>query len=364
MHIAIVCRALGAPGAVASIALRQARELTRHARITLASDSFPDGVDWAEKARVPMPDLHALRRFRHVPDEVLFGRGVNRVLRSLHGVDFILAHAHSAAHIGARGLGIPFGFFVHGDIFDRPKGTYDSRLTAFYQWIAPRAYRSADVVFVLAPYLTEKVRSRGARNVEVVPNGIDLADLGVRWPQPPLSYVAAKPLRMITVGRLSVEKGVEHLLAACRLLDIDYQLTIAGSGPLETQLRASAPAKVKFLGAVPRNTLGTLYREHDVFVTATLSEAFALVILEALACGLPVVGTNIDALRAVIHHEENGLLVPPADPRALATAIERIARDEPLRQKLAANAHPSVLPQFSWPAIGDRIAEIIRRMRA
>jgi rhamnosyl/mannosyltransferase len=234
-------------------------------------------------------------------------------------------------------------------------------------------------VFVLAPYLAEKVKARGAHNVEVVPNGIDLADLGVRWPQPPLSYARAthehtkavaaaialqSPLRMITVGRLSVEKGIEHLLAACRLLDIDYQLTIAGSGPLETHLRESAPAPVKFVGAVPRNTLGALYREHDVFVTATLSEAFALVILEALACGLPVIGTNIEALRAVIHHEENGLLVPPADPRALATAIERIARDEPLRQQFAANAHASVLPRYSWPAIGDQIAEIIRRMRA
>jgi glycosyltransferase involved in cell wall biosynthesis len=382
MHLAIVCRALGAPGAVASIALRQARELTRHARITLVSDSFPDGIDWADQARVPMPDLHALRRFRHVPDEVLFGRGTNRVLRSLQDVDFILAHAHSAAHIGARGLGIPFGFFVHGDIFDRPKGTYDSRLTAFYEWIAPRAYRSANVVFALAPYLAEKVRERGARHVEVIPNGVDLADLGINeqhlgvlWPQPEPLYVETaafqhtkavaaatalqdKPLRMITVGRLSIEKGVEHLLAACRLLDVPYELTVAGTGPLDAQLRESAAdlPHVRFLGAVPRHALGALYREHDLFVTATLNEAFALVVLEALACGLPVIGTNIDALRAVIAEGENGLLVPPQDPAALASAIGRIARDEPLRRQMAANAHPSVLPQYSWTAIGDRLA--------
>ena len=360
MHIAIVCRALGVPGAVASIALRQARELTRHARITLVSDSLPDGIDWAEKARVPMPDLHALRRFRHVPDEVLFGRGVNRALRSLHDVDFILAHAHSAAHIGARGLGIPFGFFVHGDIFDRPTGTYDSRLTAFYQWIAPRAYRSADVVFALAPYLAEKVRERGARYVEVVPNGIDPADLGVRETK---AVAAAAALRMITVGRLSIEKGIEHLLAACRLLEIDYELTIAGSGPLEAQLRESAPRHVTFLGAVPRHQLGALYARHDLFVTATLNEAFALVVLEALACGLPVAGTDIDALRAVIVDGENGLLVPPRDPRAMANAIERVARDRALREHLASNARASVA-QYNWPAIGDRIAEVIRRMLA
>lgn len=365
MHIAVVCRGLGLPGAVASIALRQARELTRHANITLVSESFPEDTAWAERALVRMPDLHLLRRFRHVPDEIAFARGARRALQSLQSVDFILAHAHSAAHLGARGLGIPFGFFVHGDIFARPKGTYDARLTAFYHWIAPRAYASADVVFALAPYLAEMARARGARNVEVVPNGIDLHDLGIE--EAPQPRPRSGPLRMLTVGRLSLEKGVEHLLAACRLLDpdVDYELTIAGSGPLETALRTSAAdlLRVRFIGAVPRQSLGAFYREHDLFVTATLNEAFALVVLEALACGLPVIGTKIDALRAVVGEGENGLLVAPGDARALADAITSIAHDETLRQTLAANAHASVLPRYSWPAIGDEIANTISRMR-
>ena len=361
MHIAIVCRGLGLPGAVASIALRQARELTRHARITLVSDSFPDDVKWAGQKLVRMPDLHMLRRFRHVPDEIAFARGARRALRSLSSVDFILAHAHSAAYLGARGLGIPFGFFVHGDIFARPKGTYDARLTAFYRWIAPRAYASADVVFALAPYLAEMARQRGARNVEVVPNGIDLHDLGLE--ETPRPRLRSGPLRIVTVGRLSIEKGIEHLLAACRLLDasVDCEWTIAGSGPLDADLRAAAAnlPRIRFVGAIPRQSLGALYRDHDLFVTATLNEAFALVVLEALASGLPVVGTNINALRAVVIEGENGLLVPPADPRALADAIARVARDETLRLSLAANAHASVLPQYGWTAIGDEIASII-----
>jgi glycosyltransferase involved in cell wall biosynthesis len=366
MHIAIVCRGLGLPGAVASIALRQARELTGHARITLVSDSFPDDTAWAERRLVRMPDLHRLRRFRHVPDEIAFGRGARAALRSLESVDFILAHAHSAAYLGARGLGIPFGFFVHGDIFARPKGTYDARLTAFYRWIAPRAYASADVVFVLAPYLAEMARTRGARKVEVVPNGIDLHDLGLD--APPETRPRSGPLRMLAVGRLSVEKGIEHLLAACRLLapDVDYELTIAGTGPLEADLCNAAAdlPRVRFVGAVPRALLGRLYRDHDLFVTATLNEAFALVVLEALACGLPVIGTDIDALRAVVQEGGNGLLVAAVDARALAGAIERIARDETLRRSLAANAHASVLPRYGWAAIGDEIASIVSRMRA
>lgn len=353
MHIAIVCRALGAPGAVASIALRQARELTRHARVTLISDTFPEGIAWADRARVPMPDLHALRRFRHVLDEVLFGRGVNGVLRSLDGVDFVLAHAHSAAHIGARGLGIPFGFFMHGDIFARPEGTYDRRLTSFYRWIAPRAYRSADVVFALAPYLADAVRVHGARRVEVVPNGVDLADLG-----PIVRREKTAALRLLSIGRLSIEKGVEHLIAACRLLDSEYELTIAGSGPLEAQLRESARdlPRVRFVGAVPRHELGALYGSHDVFVTPTLNEAFSLVVLEALACGLPIIGSDIDALRAVVRDGENGLLVPPAQPSAIAAAITRLSVNEPLRAKLASQANAS---EYTWPAIADRIVEII-----
>jgi glycosyltransferase involved in cell wall biosynthesis len=363
MHIAVVCRGSGLPGAVASIALRQARELTRHARITLISDSFPDDTAWAERARVHMPDLYMLRRLRHVPDEVMFARGARGVLRSLPSVDFILAHAHSAAYLGTRGLGIPFGFFVHGDIFARPKGTYDARLTAFYRWVAPRAYASADVVFALAPYLAEMARERGARKVEVVPNGIDLHDLGLD--DPPTPHPGSGALRMITVGRLSVEKGLEHLLAACRLLDpsVDYELTIAGSGPLEADLRSAAAdlPHVHFVGAVPREALGALYRDHDLFVTATLNEAFALVVLEALACSLPVVGTDIDALRAVVVEGKTGLLVAPSDARALADAIERIARDETFRLSLAANARTSVLPRYAWTTIGDEIAGVIRR---
>ncbi len=367
MHIAVVCRGLGAPGAVASIALRQARELTRHARITLISDSFGEDTPWAERRLVRMPDLHLLRRLRHVPDEIAFARGARSVLRSLPSVDFILAHAHSAAYTGARRLGIPFGFFVHGDIFARPKGTYDARLTAFYRWIAPRAYAAADVVFVLAPYLAGMACTHGARNVVVVPNGIDPHDLGVDGP-PPQPGPRSGPLRMLTVGRLSVEKGLDHLLAACRLLDpgIDYELTIAGTGPLEADLRAAASdlPRVRFAGAVPRASLGALYRHHHLFVTATLNEAFALVALEALACGLPILGTDIEALRAVVSEGRNGVLVAPADARALADGIERIARDEPLRLALAANARGSVLPRYGWAAIGDEIANVIRGLQS
>lgn len=363
MHIAIVCRGLGAGGSVATVALRQARELRRHARVTVISDSLPEELHGLEAIKVRVPDFHALRRLRHVPDEVAFARAARIALRKIgsEALTFVLCHSHSVAYLAARQVGVPFGFFAHGDITDRPPGMYDSRLTTFYRWVTPRAYRSADVVFVLAPYFVDIVRRGGARRVEIVPNGIDPADIGLEH-QPPTADrpPPAGPLRVLTVGRLSVEKGIAQLIDAVTSLGDAVTLTVVGEGPLEPLVRGRA----NFLGPRPRTTLGDIYRQHDVFCTAAVSETFGLVIAEALVSGLPVVATRAGGIPLLVEHGHNGLLVPPGDPRALAEALATLARDEALRARLAANARPSVLPRFAWPAIGDRIAAIIRTMRA
>jgi glycosyltransferase involved in cell wall biosynthesis len=361
MHVAIVCRGLGAGGSVAAVALRQARELARHARVTLISDSLPDDFGGLGAIRVRVPDFHALRRLRHVPDEVVFARASRQALQKSGPVDFVLCHSHSAAYLAARRIGVPFGFFVHGDITDRPKGMYDPRLTKFYRWVTPRAYRTADVVFVLAPYFVEVAQRGGARRVELVPNGIDPAEIGLLEESAVGGRRSAgMPLRVLSVGRLSVEKGIEQLVDAVALLGDSVALTIVGEGPLAPVVQGRAT----LLGPRPRASLGAIYRQHDVFCTAAVSETFGLVIAEALVSGLPVVATRTGGIPLLVEHEHNGLLVPPGDPRALADALATLARDETFRSRLAENARASVLPRFAWPAIGDRIAEIIRTMRA
>ncbi|HEX7706879.1 MAG TPA: glycosyltransferase family 4 protein [Thermoanaerobaculia bacterium] len=375
MHVAVICRALGGSGSVAAVALRQARELARHFRVTLISESFPDETPWASaRLLVTLRDLNVLRRFRHVPDDYMFARASGRALLELQArdpLDFMLAHAHSVAWFGMQPLAsrhrVPYGFFVHGDIFERPRGTYDARLTAFYRWVTPRAYRAAPVVFSLSETMGRGIRTRGAPRIEVVPNGIDPSDIGLGPPVQPSPRSPGEPLRILNVGRLSLEKGIDHLLDACALLSVDYRLDIAGGGPLEHQLRGRIDSlglkpAVRLLGLVERSRMGALYSSYDVFCTPALNEPFALVILEALASGLPVIGTRVDGIPEVVKHEENGLLVGPADPSALAEAITRLAEDETLRLQLASRSVASVLPRYEWRAIGDQIADVIRRM--
>lgn len=367
MHVAIVCRGLGHESSVATVALRQARELARHARVTLVSDCFPDALPFAATAVAPVPDLHALRRFRHVVDEVLFTRAARRALFALHerdSVDFVLCHGHAPAVLVGRpfrqATGTPFGLFVHADISDRPSGTYDRRLTAFYEWATPRAYESADIVFVLSPAYQELVARRGARNVVVVPNGVDPEDLAVRPVRPP-----APPLRLLYVGRLALEKGIGVLLEAMQMVRADVTLDVVGGGPLEAEVRSRAAGeRIRFLGQRPHAELGAIYAAHHVLCVPSLSEPFGLVIIEALARNTPVIASKTGGIPSIVEHRFNGLLVPPDDPAALAQAIDTLAGDESLRAELTANAHKSVIPRFTWPSIGDRLAELIRTIIA
>jgi D-inositol-3-phosphate glycosyltransferase len=364
VHAVIVCRGLGLPGSVALVALRHARELARHFRVTLISDSRADtGVP---QEIVHVPNLHLLRRFRHAPDEVFFARAVRRRLFQLHArdpVDFVFCEGHVPAVLAAKrfrmATGVKFGVAVHGDVAEHPKGTFDRRLTALYDWAIPRAHAAADLVTTSTSFFAKLAEQRRARpeTIVILPNGVDLADLGLREPVAPVARHDG-PLRILYAGRLSIEKGIDHLIAAMRYTD-NASLTIAGGGPLDAQLREYASERIRFLGPVPRRELGPLYREHDVACLPSRSDTFPLSAIEALACGVPVIATPV--IREIVQHNVNGLQASSTDPNALAAAINLLANDASLHATLAANAHGSVLPRLSWAAIGDQLAAAIGR---
>jgi len=187
-----------------------------------------------------------------------------------------------------------------------------------------------------------------------VPNGVDFLDLGIDPDALDDRTFDATSLRLLFVGRFAIEKGVRDLAEAMTLA---FLLTIVGSGSLETELRARLDAT--FLGAVPRVHLGALYRDADVVVVPSLSEPFGLVIVEALAAGTPVIATDVGDIAQIVRHGENGLLVPPRDPAALASAIQSLADDRDRLRALASRARASVLPRFSWEESGRRLREAV-----
>jgi glycosyltransferase involved in cell wall biosynthesis len=170
--------------------------------------------------------------------------------------------------------------------------------------------------------------------------------------------------KVLFVGRLAKEKGVEYLIRATPdiLAKIEnVSISIIGSGTLENSLKrlsrkVGVGERVLFVGNLDSNELTEEYSQADIVVVPSLSEGHALVPLEALACGTPVVGSRIDGIVESVIHGYNGLLVAPRDHKAIASAIVKLLSDDQLLKKLSDNARSSVR-KFSWD---ETISKLIK----
>ncbi|MEA3341571.1 MAG: glycosyltransferase, partial [Chloroflexota bacterium] len=153
---------------------------------------------------------------------------------------------------------------------------------------------------------------------------------------------------VLHVGRLSYEKNVDLLLRAFAHIAGDYpaaRLTIAGDGPDREALARLADElglseRVCFTGFVPHEQLPALYQAADLFATGSTIETQGLVVLEAAACGLPVVAVDALALPEAVHHTVNGFLSPPGDEAALAQHLACLVADASLRQHMGGGLAP------------------------
>jgi glycosyltransferase involved in cell wall biosynthesis len=155
------------------------------------------------------------------------------------------------------------------------------------------------------------------------------------------------------VGRLASEKRTDQVIDAFRLASEMLprgviHLVIAGTGPREADLRAAAPPGVTFLGLLDRRSrLPDLYANCDAFVFASVTETLGLVVLEAMASGLPIIAVPAGGVRDHLHNGRNGLACREGDTQGMALAMVRIATEWGLSRRLARGARHSV-EELSW----------------
>jgi len=227
--------------------------------------------------------------------------------------------------------------------------------------------RQIDGAVACSHFNAATVARRYGRWPQVIFNGIDpdrfcpgAADPALRRT---LGLPADAPL-LLFVGRLQPWKGVTTALHALALLPATH-LAIAGDGEERTHLEALAAtlglaARTHFLGAVERSELPRYYRTADLLVaTSHASETFGIGLVEAQACGLPVVASRFGGFPEVVAEGRTGLLVPPRDPTALAEAVRALLAD-PARRAAFAAAAPAWAAQFAWPAVTDRVEAVYR----
>ena len=161
---------------------------------------------------------------------------------------------------------------------------------------------------------------------------------------------------MGAVSRLSPEKGFAYLLRALGLLrdrGIDLEVVLAGDGPSRVELERLTDDlrlrdRVRFLGEVAHSDVPAVLADLDIFTMPSTWEGFGVSALEASAMELPVVASNIHGIPDVVIDGETGILVPPTDVEALATAIERLAVNAELRRAMGAAGRAYVTREYRW----------------
>ncbi|HZR91631.1 MAG TPA: glycosyltransferase family 4 protein [Gaiellaceae bacterium] len=230
-----------------------------------------------------------------------------------------------------------------------------------------RAARDAELrraAHVICPsaFLAGLVRGWGvpADRISVLPN-----------PVPPVAALppraaSGRPL-LAFAGRLTAPKDLAVALEAVARVP-EVELVLAGDGDERAALEARAHAlgldgRVRFLGSLPREDVLALFRRADAVLLSSRWENFPHTLVEGLAVGTPAIATAVGGVPEIVADGENGLLVAPGDPEALATAVRRFLADEELRKRLAAAAASSA-ERFSAERVYGELEAILLRAAA
>lgn len=204
---------------------------------------------------------------------------------------------------------------------------------------------------------------------EVIPNGVDVKRF--RPDLPPLRHLLDDRVNFLFVGRLEERKGIRNLIQGFALMhrrQARTRLIVVGDGPerreAEQMVRGLRLDDVVMAGRVPDQVLPRYHASADVFCApATGGESFGIVLVEAMAAGLPVICTDIEGYLTVVDPEVDSLTVPPGDSLRLGRAMLRLATDADLRHRMGEAGMRKAHERYAWPVLTERVLEVYERAR-
>ena len=260
--------------------------------------------------------------------------------------------------VSLRGSDVP-GYDPHQRGLERAHRV----LRPLTRWIWRRATR---VVAVCESLGRQAQQTLPGLAYSVIQNGVDLG----RFHPRASGRAAPNPrIRCLAVSRLVERKGLDDLIRAFTKLERGrYELEIVGGGADEQPLRAltadlGLEDLVHFAGPLDRVRTAARYRDADIFTLPSWEEAFGNAFAEALASGLPVVGTNVGGIPELVEHGRNGVLVPPRDATTLAAAIRFLGERPRLRAEMGRRNRAHAEANLSWERMTTRYLATYQGLR-
>lgn len=192
----------------------------------------------------------------------------------------------------------------------------------------------------------------GREDAIVIPNGVDVE----KFKNPRLSRKNKDEVILITTSRLVEKNAVGDIIESLKFLPENVKLRIIGTGELERDLKSRVltlglESRVAFLGSLPPAEIPKHLHEADIFVRPSLSEGMGNSFIEAMAAGIPVIGTPVGGIVDFLHDGETGLMVEPKSPRLIAFQVQKLMSDRVLRDKITIAAGHMVEEKYDWDLI-------------
>ncbi|MFC4016513.1 glycosyltransferase [Micromonospora sp. GCM10011542] len=370
-HVAELAAALVGEG-------HDVRVYTRRDSAALADTvSTPDGY---QVRHVPAGPTRRVPKDELLPFMGEFGRWLAEQWRDGDWTPDV-AHAHfwmsglATLHAGRR-TGVPVVLTYHalGTVKRRHQGARDTSPPGRIGYERTLGRAADRVIVQCQDEVGELVRLGVPRSrMALVPSGVNLE---MFRPDGPAEPRFAGRSRILTVGRMVERKGFPDVIRALPAVP-DAECVVVG-GPsadlppadaFARRLRTLAEScgvadRVRLVGAVPREEMGRWYRSADLLVAAPWYEPFGLTPLEAMACGVPVVGTAVGGIADTVVNGLTGDLVPPRDPRALGLAIRRLLADKVRRFAYATAGLDRIRSSYSWKRAAEQLSAVYAAVTA
>ncbi len=249
-------------------------------------------------------------------------------------------------------------FIIHFHVDAAASGPFGFLFSLYKKLLFPLTLRRANAIIVFSDAHASLVMNKygvAKKNVHVVPNGV----------APEFFYDSPRtihePARLLFVGRLEAQKNVGMLIDSLSHVTSGVTATLVGSGDKQAELSAKVKTSqftnVHFVGRKNGPELLSLYKNADIFVLTSDREGMPLVLLEAMAMGLPIVATNVEGTRDVVKQSKTGLLVGLNDAHAFAKAVDTLVHDPDTYQSMSRSAR-SLADEYSWGKVAIQVGGV------